>query len=115
MTMTYHVHSIEQDLAGKWYARVVITPEQSEFLKFDHLPTMAEIQDAAIAFVAANYPELLRPVPESAGQEWTAPDGSLWRVAQSRDSNSGQFIADDPLTPVRESLVWVEVSDAAAE
>ncbi len=51
--MTYHVHSVEQDLAAKWYARVVITETEAQFFKFDHFPTMEEIQDAAAAFVAA--------------------------------------------------------------
>lgn len=115
MTMIYHVHAIEQDLAGKWYARVVITPEQSEFLKFDHLPTMGEIQEAADTYVAANYPELLRPAPDAIGQEWTDPNGRLWRVVQAREDESGQFVPDDPETPERESLRWVEVTDAAAE
>jgi hypothetical protein len=53
MTMTYHVHSVEQDLAAKWYARVVITPEDAQFFKFDHFPSMEEIQAAATAFVEA--------------------------------------------------------------
>lgn len=56
-TMTYHVHSVEQDLAAKWYARVVITPDEAQFFKFDHFPTMEEIQAAAVAYVAAQQPE----------------------------------------------------------
>jgi hypothetical protein len=55
--MTYHVHSVEQDLAAKWYARVVITSEEAQFFKFDHFPTMEEIQAAAVAYVAAQQPE----------------------------------------------------------
>ena len=55
--MTYHVHSVEQDLAAKWYARVVITPDEAQFFKFDHFPTMEEIQAAAVAYVAAQQPE----------------------------------------------------------
>lgn len=50
--MTYHVHSVEQDLAGKWYARVVITEDEAQFFKFDTYPDMASIQQAAAAFVA---------------------------------------------------------------
>jgi hypothetical protein len=50
--MTYYVHSVEQDLAAKWYARVVITETEAQFFKFDHFPTMEEIQDAAAAYVA---------------------------------------------------------------
>ena len=58
MTMTYHVHSVEQDMAGKWYARVCITDEQAVFLKFQDYPTMADIQDAAVAYVAAQQAEV---------------------------------------------------------
>ena len=50
-TMTYHVHSVEQDMAGKWYARVCITEEEAVFLKFQQFPTMDAIQDAAIRYV----------------------------------------------------------------
>jgi hypothetical protein len=53
ITMTYHVHSVEQDLAAKWYARVVITEDEAQFFKFDHFPSMEEIQAAATAFVEA--------------------------------------------------------------
>lgn len=52
MTMTYHVHAVEQDIAGKWYARVVISDEEAVFLKFQDYPTMADIQEAAAAYVA---------------------------------------------------------------
>lgn len=58
MTMTYHVHAVEQDLAGKWYARVVLTEEEAVFLKFQDYPTMDAIQDAAVAYVAAQQPEV---------------------------------------------------------
>ena len=51
--MTYHVHAVEQDLAGKWYARVCITEEQAVFLKFQDYPTMDDIQEAAIKYVAS--------------------------------------------------------------
>ena len=58
MTMTYHVHSVEQDMASKWYARVCITEEQAVFLKFQDYPTMTDIQDAAVAYVAAQQAEV---------------------------------------------------------
>lgn len=58
MTMTYHVHSVEQDMASKWYARVCITDEQAVFLKFQDYPAMADIQDAAVAYVAAQQAEV---------------------------------------------------------
>jgi hypothetical protein len=51
--MTYHVHAVEQDLAGKWYARVVLTNTEAQFFKFNDYPTMDAIQEAAAAFVAA--------------------------------------------------------------
>lgn len=51
--MTYHVHAVEQDLAGKWYARVVLTKEEAVFLKFQEYPTMEQIQVAATAYVAS--------------------------------------------------------------
>ena len=52
-TMTYHVHAVEQDLAAKWYARVVITEEEAVFLKFQEFPTMDQIQEAAEKYVAS--------------------------------------------------------------
>lgn len=54
--MTYHVHAVEQDLAGKWYARVCIAENEAVFLKFQDYPTMQDIQDAAVAYVAAQQP-----------------------------------------------------------
>lgn len=96
--MTYHVHAVEQDLAGCWYARVVISDTEATFLKFQDFPTMESIQDAAAAFVEANRPELL---PEPEGQ-----------MERARDEQ-GRFIADDPATPENEA--WVEVTDGAAQ
>lgn len=55
-TMTYHVHAVEQDMAGKWYARVCLTEEEAVFLKFQDYPTMDAIQEAAVAYVAAQQP-----------------------------------------------------------
>lgn len=88
--MTFHVHSVEQDLAHKWYARVVIDDTESVFLKFDDFPSMDTIQDAAEQYVAANTPQMKR----------------------ARDER-GWFIPDDPSTPENEA--WVEVTDAATE
>jgi hypothetical protein len=51
--MTYHVHAVEQDLAGKWYARVCISDTEAVFLKFQDYPTMQDIQNAAADYVAA--------------------------------------------------------------
>lgn len=49
--------------------------------------------------------ELLRPFASAVGQSWTGPDGRRWEVVQARDSQ-GQFLADNPATPERESLSW---------
>ena len=84
--MTYHVHSVEQDMAGKWYARVCITEEEAVFLKFQQFPSMDAIQDAAAAYAASNEPILER----------------------ARDPETGHFIADDPSTPDVDEA-WVEV------
>jgi hypothetical protein len=56
--MNHHVHSVEQDLAGKWHARVVISDKQAVFLKFQSYPTMADIQAVADAYVAGPQPEV---------------------------------------------------------
>lgn len=76
---------------------------------------LAEVRGLAIAchlpepFVAA-LGGGIRPEPESVGQEWVAADGTLWRVVQARDAD-GAFAQDDPATPERESLQWVEVQE----
>jgi hypothetical protein len=90
MTMTYHVHAVEQDMAGKWYARVCLSEEEAVFLKFDDYPAMDDIQAAAAQLVEAREAERIRARNEL-----------------------GQFIGDDPTTPnVNEA--WVEVTDDAA-
>ena len=50
--MTFHVHAVEQDLAGKWYARVVISDDEAVFLKFQDYPSIVDIQAAAAEYVA---------------------------------------------------------------
>lgn len=52
-TMAYHVHAVEQDMAAKWHARVVISEEEAVFLKFQEFPTMDAIQEAAEKYVAS--------------------------------------------------------------
>ena len=79
--MTYHVHAVEQDLAGKWYARVCLTEDEAVFLKFQDYPTMADIQNAAIQYV-----DSLVVAEEPQG------------LVRARNED-GQFIADDPSTP----------------
>lgn len=56
------------------------------------------------AFVAA-LGGATRPAATALGQEWVDAAGDLWTVVQARDE-SGQFLADDPATPERESLAW---------
>jgi hypothetical protein len=46
-----------------------------------------------------------RPAAETVGQEWVDAAGDLWVVVQAR-GEGGQFLADDPATPERESLIW---------
>lgn len=48
----FEVVSIEQDLAGMFYARVFMSPEETQFFKFDHEPTQVEIDEAATQFLA---------------------------------------------------------------
>lgn len=75
---------------------------------------LAEVRQLAISchlpapFVAA-LGGATRPAAEFIGQEWIAADGALWRVEQAR-GDDGQFLPDDPETPERESLQWVEVT-----
>lgn len=55
--MSYQVYSIEQDLAGKWYARVRITDDKAVFLKFSAYPSMEEIETAIEAAPPPPSPE----------------------------------------------------------
>lgn len=71
---------------------------------------MQEVRGLAIslhlpeAFVAA-LGGTARPAAAAVGQEWVDASGDLWVVVQARGED-GQFLADDPETPERESLVW---------
>jgi hypothetical protein len=56
--MNHYVHSVEQDPAGKWYARVIVFDGEAVFLKFQSYPTMADIQAVADAYVAGPQPEV---------------------------------------------------------
>lgn len=60
--------------------------------------------DLPEAFVAA-LGGAARPAAVALGQEWVDTAGDLWVVVQSRGED-GQFLADDPETPERESLTW---------
>lgn len=92
--MTYHVHAVEQDISGKWYARVCITDEESVFLKFPDFPSMNDIQNAAIAYV-----DSLTEVVKEEEVPVT--------MVRARNEN-GKFIADDPNTPDVDEA-WINV------
>jgi hypothetical protein len=49
------------------------------------------------------------PPAEPLGQSWSDPSGVEWVVVQARGED-GQFLADEPETPKRESLVWQRAS-----
>jgi hypothetical protein len=49
--MNYPVVSIEQDLSGRWYARVSVSDAETVFFKFTEYPTSDEIQQAASNYV----------------------------------------------------------------
>lgn len=48
----FEIVSIEQDIAGKFHARVVMSSEETQFFKFDHEPTQAEIDEVATRFLS---------------------------------------------------------------
>ena len=74
------------------------------------------LQQVRALAIASNLPEAfvealgggVRPSAQYLGQEWMDAAGQLWRVEQPRGED-GQFMPDDPTTPERESLYWVEV------
>ena len=77
------------------------------------LQMLATQYDLPAAFVAAlgavGNPGWEWPQDPARGDEWTAPDGSLWRWDQPRGAD-GQYLADDPATPAVESaLQWLPV------
>ena len=77
------------------------------------LQSLGVAHDLPAAFVAAlgavGNPGWEWPVDPQRFDEWTAPDGSVWRWDQPRDEQ-GQYVADDPATPESESaLRWVPV------
>jgi hypothetical protein len=66
--------------------------------------TLALVLHLPEAFVAA-LGGAARPAATALGQEWVDAAGDLWVVVQARGED-GQFLADDPNTPERESLAW---------
>lgn len=64
--MTYIIHSIEQDIAGMWRARVVLDETEAIFLKFQSCPSEGEIQEAAALYVAARQGATEEPIAPEA-------------------------------------------------
>jgi len=70
---------------------------------------LAELQGLMDAHhLTGSYSLFPLPVAESINQSWTDAAGVEWVVVQARDED-GQFMADDPATPQRESLTWERV------
>lgn len=53
----YQIVSKEQDMAGRWMVRAVITSERTAFFSFDHDPTQAEVDAVADKYVNRPQPE----------------------------------------------------------
>jgi hypothetical protein len=76
------------------------------------------LQEVCALAISSNLPEAfvealgggVRPAAQYLGQEWMDAAGDLWVVVQAR-GDDGQFLPDDPTTPERESLYWVEVTE----
>lgn len=94
------------DFRGAWVAlrrHGLVSPE-----------LLQEVRNLAIAL---NLPESFvaalggaaRPAAVALGQEWVDAAGDPWVVVQARGAD-GQFLADDPATPERESLAWERAS-----
>jgi hypothetical protein len=70
---------------------------------------LAELQMLlALNHMAAIYSLAPPPPPQFIGQTWTDANGQAYVVVQARGED-GQFLADDPATPQRESLTWEAV------
>jgi len=81
------------------------------------LQTLAVAHDLPSEFVAAlgavGNPGWEWPEDPERFQQWTAPDGSVWRWDQPRDAQ-GQYLTDDPATEESESaLRWIPVGGEA--
>lgn len=92
-------------LAAWQKARAVglVSPEMTLALQ-----QLATAHDLPAEFVAGlgDTPWQWPEAPER-GDEWTAPDGSVWRWDQPRGTD-GTYLADDPATPESESaLRWL--------
>ena len=81
------------------------------------LQTLAVAHDLPAEFVAAlgavGTPGWQWPEDPERFEQWTAPDGSVWRWDQPRGAD-GAYLADDPATPESESaLRWLPVGGEA--
>jgi hypothetical protein len=90
------------DFRGAWVAlrrRGLVSPELLQEVR--GLALMLHLPEAFVAALGG----ATRPAATSLNQEWVDAAGDLWVVVRARDE-SGQFLADDPSTPERESLAW---------
>ena len=90
------------DFRGAWVAlrrQGLVSPELLQEVRA--LALMLHLPEAFVAALGG----ATRPAATSLNQEWVDAAGDLWVVVRSRDPE-GQFLADDPTTPERESLAW---------
>jgi hypothetical protein len=90
------------DFRGAWVAlrrQGLVSPELLQEVRA--LALMLHLPEAFVAALGG----ATRPAATSLNQEWVDAAGDLWVVVRARDE-SGQFLADDPTTPERESLAW---------
>jgi hypothetical protein len=93
------------DFRGAWVA-----------LRRNGLVSAELLQEVRMLAIGLHLPEAFiaalggaaRPAAQYVGQEWVDSAGDLWVVGQARGED-GQFLADDPETEERESLVWEKV------
>jgi hypothetical protein len=90
------------DFRGAWVAlrrQGLVSPELLQEVR--GLALALHLPEAFVAALGG----ATRPAAVMLGQEWVDAAGDLWVVVQARGED-GQFLADDPTTPQRESLAW---------
>ena len=90
------------DFRGAWVAlrrQGLVSPELLQEVR--GLALTLHLPEAFVAALGG----ATRPAATALGQEWVDAAGDLWVVVQARGED-GQFLADDPSTPERESLAW---------
>ena len=90
------------DFRGAWVAlrrQGLVSPELLQEVR--GLALMLHLPEAFVAALGG----ATRPAATALGQEWVDSAGDLWVVVQARGED-GQFLADDPTSPERESLAW---------